>query len=65
MINVIEDIPGIKAYKTIQENKDKIVVNLVKDKEFNDKTISEVKDQIKIGCLGEDIEVASSALLRM
>jgi phenylacetate-CoA ligase len=57
MINVIENIPGIKAYKTIQENKKKIVVKLVKSNEFNEKTITEVKEQIKIGCLGEDIQV--------
>lgn len=57
MINVIENIPGIKAYKTIQENEEKIVVKLVKDKEFNDRTIDDVKNQIKVGCLGEDIEV--------
>lgn len=57
MINVIEDIPGVSMYKTVQETKNRIVVNLVKGKGFNDKTISEIKKNIKIGCLGEDVEV--------
>ena len=57
MINVIENIPGIKAYKTIQENRKKITVKLVKNNHFSNQTISEIKKQIKIGCLGENIEV--------
>ena len=57
MINVIESIPGIKEYKTIQESKERFVVKLIKDNKFNERTISEVKKQIKIGCLGEEIKV--------
>ena len=57
MINVIENISGIKVYKTIQETKKRFVVKLVKDNKFSEKTVAEIEKQIKIGCLGEDIEV--------
>jgi len=57
MINVIEFIPGIKEYKIIQEKKDRIVVKLVPNHEFSVRTISEVKDKILIGCLGEEVDV--------
>lgn len=57
MINLIESIPGIKAYKTIQESKDRFLVILVPGKEFNERTIKAVKRQIKIGCLGEQVDV--------
>jgi phenylacetate-CoA ligase len=57
VINVIEDIPGVYRYKTIQKRKNRIVVNLVKGKGFSKKTIVEVKRHIRSGCLGEDVEV--------
>jgi len=57
MINVIEDIPGVSMYKTVQEAKDRIIVNLVKGKGFNQETISQIKKHIKKGCLGEDVQV--------
>lgn len=57
MINAIENIPGIISYKTIQESKNRILVQLVKGNEFSDSTIPEVKKQIKLGCLGEQIEI--------
>jgi phenylacetate-CoA ligase len=57
VINVIEDIPGVSRYKTIQETKNRIVVNLVKGEGFSEKTIYEINKHIKAGCLGEDVEV--------
>ncbi len=57
VINVIEDIPGVSLYKTVQEAKNRIVVNLVKGEGFGEGTISEIKKHIKDGCRGEDIEV--------
>jgi phenylacetate-CoA ligase len=57
MINAIENISGIISYKTIQESKNRILVQLVKGNEFSDSTIPEVKKQIKLGCLGEQIEI--------
>ena len=57
VINVIEDIPGVLRYKTIQESKNKIIVNLIKGEGFSQTTISEIKSHIKDGCLGEDVEV--------
>ena len=57
MINVIEDIPGVSSYKTVQETKNKIVVNLIKGKGFCQKSKDDIKKHIKDGCLGEDVEV--------
>lgn len=56
-INVIEYIPGIARYRTIQEEKGRFVVQLVKGKGFSERTISQIKQQIKVGCLGEDVKV--------
>jgi phenylacetate-CoA ligase len=57
VINVIEDIPGVSRYKTVQEAKDRIVVNIVKGRGFGPETINEIKKHIKAGCLGEDVKV--------
>jgi phenylacetate-CoA ligase len=57
VINVIEDIPGVSRYKTVQEAKDRIVVNLVSEKGFSPETINEIKKHIKAGCLGEEVKV--------
>ena len=57
LINVIEDIPGVSMYKTIQENKNRIVVNLVKGEGFCEKTTRDIKNHISEGCFGEDIEI--------
>lgn len=57
MINVIEHNPGIKEYQTIQVSKESFVVKLVKDKQFSEKTVSEIQKQIMIGCLGETVKV--------
>jgi len=57
IINVIEDIPGVSRYKTIQETKNRIVVNLVKGEGFCEKTTRDIKNHIKDGCFGEDVEV--------
>lgn len=57
VINVLEDIPGVARYKTIQETKNKIVVNLIKGKGFSQKTIDQIKNHIKNGCNGEEIDI--------
>jgi phenylacetate-CoA ligase len=57
IINVIEDIPGVSRYKTIQESKNRIVVNLIKGEGFCEKTTRDIKNHIKDGCFGEDVEV--------
>ena len=57
VINVIEEIPGVSSYKTIQETKNKIVVYLVEGKGFSSKTVDEIKSHIKDGCFGEDVDV--------
>jgi phenylacetate-CoA ligase len=57
VINVIENIPGVSRYKTIQETKNRIVVNLVKGEGFCEKTIIDIKKHIKKGCFGENVGV--------
>jgi acyl-coenzyme A synthetase/AMP-(fatty) acid ligase len=57
VINVIEDIPGVAMYKTVQETKNRIVVNLIQGNGYSQKTIYEIKKHIQSGCLGEAVEV--------
>jgi phenylacetate-CoA ligase len=57
MINVMEDIEGIKEYQTIQEAKDRITVKVVKNSKFSEQTITRIKQQIEIGCLNEKIQI--------
>ena len=57
MINVIENIPGIISYKTIQESRERLIVKLVKGQEFSERTVHEVQKQIKLGSFDEEIEV--------
>ncbi len=54
-INVIENIPGIKEYKIIQERKNLFNVLIIPDKNYSLQTEKEVEEQIKLGCFGEDI----------
>ncbi len=56
-INVIEDIPGIMEYRTIQERKDKFLVLVVPNKEYSPATDNEITNKIKKGCLEEEIDV--------
>lgn len=57
MINVIENIKGIAAYKTIQQTPDRFVVKLIKNNDYSQNTVEEVKKQIRLGCLEEKVEV--------
>ena len=57
MINAIENIPGVMSYRTIQETRGRILVKLVKGKDFCQNTVNEVQKQIKLGCLGEEMTV--------
>jgi phenylacetate-CoA ligase len=54
-INVLEYIPGITEYRTIQKEKDRFVVQVVKGKGFSQETISQIERQIKVGCVGENV----------
>jgi len=56
-INIIEDIPGVGAYRTIQEKIDLIRVLLVKDESFSAHTVKEIKKRILEGCHNEKIKV--------
>jgi phenylacetate-CoA ligase len=56
-INVIEGIPGIIQYRTIQERKDRFVVLIIPDKDFSSETEKKIKEKINLGCLGENINI--------
>lgn len=56
-INILEYIKGITEFQIIQEKKDKFLIYILKDKDFSENTISEIKQTIKSGCLGEDVNV--------
>ena len=56
-INLLEYANGITSYKIIQEKRDKITVQLLKAKDFSQNTITEVKEIIKRGLLGEEINI--------
>jgi len=57
MINLIEFLAGIDAYKIIQESPKQIVVKMVKNKDFSDITVGEIKKIIQFGCSGEPVDV--------
>lgn len=56
-INVIENIPGIIQYRTIQQKRDTFFVQVVPNEEFSVKSEDEIRQQIRLGCLGEDIKI--------
>ena len=47
----------VATYRTIQEEKNRFIVQLVRGKGFSERTIHQIKEQIKAGCLGEDVKV--------
>jgi phenylacetate-CoA ligase len=55
-IKLIKYIPGITEYRIIQEEKDRFVVQIVKGKGFGNDTISQIKQQVKIWCLSENVK---------
>ena len=56
-INLLEYAHGITSYRIIQEKRNLITVQLVKAKDFSQNTITEVKELIKKGLLGEGINI--------
>ena len=56
-INFLEYIEGIVEYRIIQKKQNKIVVQATKGINFSQKTITQIKDEIRNGCLDEDIEI--------
>lgn len=56
-INVIENIPGIIQYRTIQTKRDTFFVQVVPNEEFSVKSEDDIRQQIRLGCLGEDINI--------
>lgn len=64
-INVIEDIPGIVQYRTVQERRDKFVVQVIPGKDFSADSERQINEQIRLGCLGESVNVEIELLDEM
>lgn len=56
-INLLDEVEGISDYKTIQKKKDLFLVQLVKSNKFSEKTLDEIKTQIKKGCFGQEVKI--------
>ena len=56
-IGTLEYIDGITEFRIIQEKKDKIIVQIVKGKNFSRETIMQVEKEVLSGCLGENVRV--------
>ena len=48
---------GIREYRIIQKKQNEFLVQITKGKEFSEKTISQAKNEILNGCLGEDLGI--------
>jgi len=56
-INFLENVKGILEYRIIQKKLDTILIQIRKGTEFSENTISQTKDEIRNGCLNEDITI--------
>lgn len=56
-INVIENIPGIIQYRTIQEKRDSFHVQVIPGTGYSADTNRQIEEQIRAGCLGEQIHI--------
>lgn len=56
-INVIDDIPGIVEYRTIQKKRDTFHVQVVPANNYSIDTNKQIEEQIRLGCVGENINV--------
>jgi phenylacetate-CoA ligase len=56
-IGAIDVVPGPVKWRIIQEKKDKFNVYLVKEENFSTETIKQIKNKIKEGLLGEDVDI--------
>ena len=54
-VNFLENVDGISEYRIIQKKPNKILVQITKGTNFSQKTVSQAKEEIRSGCLGEDI----------
>ena len=56
-INVIDDIPGIIEYRTIQKKRDTFCVQVVPGNNYSTETDRQIEQQIRLGCVGENVNV--------
>ena len=56
-INVLEDVPGVLEYQTIQKAPGYFEVRLQKNHQFSEASADLIRERIREGCLGEEVEV--------
>jgi len=56
LIYIMSNIPGISRYQIIQEEKDKILVLIIKGKEFTQNTITSIRRNLE-KALGKDVKI--------
>lgn len=56
-INVIDDIPGIIEYRTIQKKRDTFCVQVVPGNNYSIDTNRQIEQQIRLGCIGENVNI--------
>jgi len=56
LIYIMRNIPGISRYQIIQEEKDKILVLIIKGKEFTQNTITSIRRNLE-KALGKDVKI--------
>jgi len=56
LIYIMKNIPGISRYQIIQEEKDKILVLIIKGKEFTQHTITSIRRNLE-KALGKDVKI--------
>lgn len=56
-INILDYIEGIDRYRIIQEEKGQFLVQIERSKQFSEKTGDTIREQIRKGCLNEDVTI--------
>ncbi|KAB2834928.1 MAG: hypothetical protein F9K48_05300 [Candidatus Brocadia sp.] len=50
-------IEGIDRYRIIQDEKGRFLVQIEKNKQFSEKTGDKIREQIRKGCLNEEVTI--------
>ena len=57
-VNVLEDVPGVMAYQTIQKKPDYFEVHVQTNGQFTPASAERIRQSIRDGCYGERVQVA-------
>jgi len=57
VISLFYDVPGFKKYIMVQEKRDLIVLKIIPNKDYSNRTEELITKYIKKGCYGEDMRV--------